>query len=59
MQYVPILLFCITGPSLPYGLYFSPMAESPDLRGVLVFGGWSDRDDYKKSILELCAETDS
>ena len=54
-----ILLFCITGPSLPYGLLYSAMAESPDGRGVLVFGRWSDGSDYKKSILELHAETDS
>ena len=32
-------LFCITGPALPYGLSHSAMAESPDGRGVLLFGG--------------------
>ena len=36
-----IFFFCITGPSLPYGLQDSAMAESPDGRGVLLFGGYS------------------
>ena len=36
-----ILFFCITGPSLPYGLQDSAMAESPDGRGVILFGGYS------------------
>ena len=46
-------LFCITGPSLPYGRYHSAMAESPDGRGVLLFGGESDENYYEKTILEL------
>ena len=31
------------------------MAETPDERGVIVFGGWSDENDYEKRILELNA----
>ena len=53
-----ILFFCITGPSLPYGLFGSAMAESPDGRGVLLFGGYSDNGTEKR-ILELCAGADS
>ena len=52
-----ILIFCITGPSLPYGLYYSAMAESPDGRGVILFGGYSN--DIEKRILELRAGADS
>ena len=48
-----ILFFCITGPSLPYGLYWSAMAESPDGRGVLLFGGHSTENSYDKRILEI------
>ena len=33
------LFFRITGPSLPYALSASAMAESPDGRGVMLFGG--------------------
>ena len=51
-----LLLFCITGPSLPYGLS-SPMAESPDGRGVILFGGWSGENE--KRILELRAGANS
>ena len=54
-----ILFFCITGPSLPYGLYDSAIAESPDGRGVLLFGGYSTENLYEKRILELRAGTDS
>ena len=50
-----ILFFCITGPSLPYILFDSAMAESPDGRGVLLFGGFFS----PKSILELRAGADS
>ena len=50
---------CITGPSLPYGLYDSAMAESPDGRGVLLFGGRSIENDPEKRILELRAGADS
>ena len=53
-----ILFFCITGPSLPYGLEWSAMAESPDGRGVLLFGG-SIVNGYEKRILELRAGADS
>ena len=52
-------LFCITGPSLPYGLEKSAMAESPDRRGVLLFGGRSNENDYEKRILELRADANS
>ena len=54
-----ILFFCITGPSLPYGLEYSAMAESPDGRGVLLFGGRSIENDPEKRILELRAGADS
>ena len=48
-----IILFCITGPTLPYALNSNAMAESPDGRGVLLFGGGSDENDYEDRILEL------
>ena len=54
-----ILYFCITGPSLPYGLRYSAMAELPDKRGVLLFGGVSTKNPYEKRILELRAGADS
>ena len=57
-----ILLFCIiTGPSLPYNLFLSAMAESPDGRGVLLFGGSSccTENGVEKRILELRAGADS
>ena len=44
---------------MPYGLSYSAMAESPDGRGVLLFGGWSDENDYEKRILELRAGANS
>ena len=53
-----IFFFYITGPSLPYGLYWSAMAESPDGRGVLLFGGYTGNG-YEKRILELRAGADS
>ena len=53
-----ILFFCITGPSLPYGLEYSAMAESPDGRGVLLFGGYTENG-REKRILELRAGADS
>ena len=37
----------------------SAMAESPDGRGVLLFGGESDEDPYENRILELRAGADS
>ena len=54
-----LLFFCITGPSLPYGLAYSAMAESPDGRGVLLFGGCSTENYQEKRILELRPEADS
>ena len=50
--------FCITGPSLPYGLNASAMAESPDGRGVLLFGG-TVYGTNENRILELRAGADS
>ena len=35
------------------------MAESPDGRGVLLFGGRSDENTYEDRILELCAGANS
>ena len=48
-KHILIILFfnCITGPSLPYGLYDSAMAESPDGRGVILFGGDVSENSYK------------
>ena len=54
-----ISVCCITGPSLPYVLHRSAMAESPDGRGVLLFGGLSTENYYEKRILELRPEADS
>ena len=50
-----ILFFFITGPSLPYGLWHSAMAESPDGRGVILFGGRSYENLLGNRILELHA----
>ena len=58
-KYCNYHFFCITGPSLPYGLWDSAMAESPDGRGVILFGGYSDENTYEKRILELRAGTNS
>ena len=44
--------FEITGPSLPYGLSASAMTESPDGKGVLLFGGFNGEDSTRE-ILEL------
>ena len=42
------------GPSLPYKLYDSAMATSPDGGGVILFGGWTgDNKAYEDKILEL------
>ena len=51
--------FCIIGPSLPYGLDSSAMAEFPDGRGVILFGGSSYENNYEKRILELPAGDNS
>ena len=46
-----------TGPELPYGLFGSAMATSPDGNGViLVGGGISSSPYYSDSILELKAD---
>ena len=44
---------------MPYSLYYSAMAESPDGRGVLLFGGYNTENNYEKRILELRAGADS
>ena len=50
-------IFCIIGPSLPYGQHSSAMAKSPDGRGVILFGGSSYY--IEKIILELRAGDNS
>ena len=47
-----------TGPELPYGLYASAMATSPDGNGVILVGGTSLHysSGNKDSILELKAD---
>ena len=35
------LLFKMIVPSLPYVLIYSAMTESPDTRGVMIFGGFT------------------
>ena len=52
-------IFCIIGPSLPYGQHSSAMAESPDGRGVILFGGLSNEKGIEKRILELRADANS
>ena len=44
---------------MPYTLFYSAMVVSPDGRGVIVFGGWSDENMHEKRILELCADANS
>ena len=44
---------------MPYGLMYSAMAASPDGRGVILFGGLSDENEYVNRILELRAGADS
>ena len=44
---------------MPYGLAYSAMAESPDGRGVLLFGGMSTENSYEDRILELRAGANS
>ena len=44
---------------MPYAVYHSAMAESPDGRGVLLFGGYSDENGYEDRILELRAGANS
>ena len=42
------------GPSLPYKLYDSAMATSPDGGGVILFGGWNGgKRGREDKILEL------
>ena len=56
--------YYIKGPALPYNLVESTMAESPDSKCVLLFGGRSRNDRnsigpiiqwHEVRILELCA----
>ena len=49
------LFFVITGPYLPYPIAYGAMAESPDGKGVLLFGGYNS-DTFMINILELRAE---
>ena len=49
-------LFWITGPTLPFPVLRSAMAESPDGKGVLLFGGEGEIQDR---ILELRAGANS
>ena len=51
--------FWITGASLPYVLWNSAMAELPDGRGVILFGGECGASSKSKEILELCAGGES
>ena len=51
--------FCITDGSLPFYLVVSAMAESPDGRGVLLFGGHSPQNDKEDRILEWRAGANS
>ena len=54
------LLFCITGPQLPYAVDDSAMAKSPDGRGVFLFGGkMSGNSGDSDRILELRAGANS
>ena len=42
------------GPALPYRLWDSAMATSPDGGGVILFGGWNgDKSAAEDTILEL------
>ena len=42
------------GPNLPYKLYDSAMATSPDGGGVILFGGWNgDKGAAEDTLLEL------
>ena len=44
---------------MPFALYNSAMVESPDGRGVLLFGGETDDGYYEDRILELRAGANS
>ena len=47
------------GPYLPYKLYNSAMATSPDGGGVILFGGYNgDKNAKEDTILELCYGSD-
>ena len=47
------------GPPLPYKLYNSAMATSPDGGGVILFGGWNgDKWAREDIILELRYDSD-
>ena len=47
------------GPPLPYELYNSAMATSPDGGGVILFGGWNnDKSDREDTVLELRYDAD-
>ena len=47
-------MILFAGPELPYKLWDSAMATSPDGGGVILFGGWNeDKDDREDTLLEL------
>ena len=47
------------GPPLPYKLWYSAMATSPDGGGVILFGGYNrDKRAYEDTILELRYDSD-
>ena len=47
------------GPPLPYKLYVSAMATSPDGGGVILFGGYNiDKGAEEDTILELRYDSD-
>ena len=59
MVQVRYSLLWIKGPSLPHGILVPAMAESPDGKGVLLFGGRDSTFFYEDRILEMRAETNS
>ena len=47
-------MILFAGPDLPYKLYDSAMATSPDGGGVILFGGWNqDKGARENTLLEL------
>ena len=52
-------MILFAGPELPYKLYESAMATSPDGGGVILFGGWNaDKSARVDTILELRFDAD-
>ena len=52
------ILILFSGPDLPYQLWDSAMATSPDGRGVILFGGYNDYKRYSDTLLELHYDAD-